>query len=224
MRITFGPRALSGSAMGFSITIVSIAVYSYFTLGMSINQLVKALREFIGGFGVWGPILYVITYSFRSLIFFPASLLTAISGLIFGPLYGMLFTVIGENISGNISFMVGRYFGAGLLKILFSKSQAVPKLRCRFQQNGLLAVLTMRLMYLPFDLVGYMSGVCNIRHKDFALGTFVGTIPGLATFVFLGTAIADARMLYLAIPFFVFGMIFSRHLKKKEQMRNLISA
>jgi uncharacterized membrane protein YdjX (TVP38/TMEM64 family) len=123
-----------------------------------------------------------VVYSFRSLILFPASLLTAISGLLFGPWHGILFTIIGENISGNISFVVGRYFGSGLMKHLGSKIKIIRSLECNFRKSGFLTVLTMRLMYMPFDLVGYMSGVCKIRQRDFALGTFIGTIPACIFF------------------------------------------
>jgi uncharacterized membrane protein YdjX (TVP38/TMEM64 family) len=205
-------------------TILSAAIYSYLMLEISLNELAGKLQEFVESYGVWGPILYIVVYSFRSLILFPASLLTAISGLLFGPWHGILFTIIGENISGNISFVVGRYFGSGLMKHLGSKIKVIRSLECKFRKSGFLTVLTMRLMYMPFDLVGYMSGVCNIRQREFALGTFIGTIPGLATFVLLGSAITETKNLPLAFSFLALGWALSRCLKEKEQLGNAISA
>jgi uncharacterized membrane protein YdjX (TVP38/TMEM64 family) len=155
-------------------------------------------------------------YSFRSLIFFPGSLLAATSGLIFGPLYGILYTLIGENISANVSFLVGRYFGSSLMKHIGSKSKLIPYLECGFRETGFLTVLTMRLIYLPFDLVGYVSGLADIRQRDFALGTLIGTIPGLIVFVLLGSGLTDYRHLILAGIIFVAGWAFSRWLKKRH--------
>lgn len=217
-------RLIKTSLLAIWVAIVSTAIYYYLTSGIPIHEIVEVLREFILKHGTWGPILYVTVYSFRSLIFFPASLLTAISGLLFGPLYGILFSLVGENISGNISFVVGRYFGSSLMKHFGSKNKLIPSLECRFRENGFMTVLTLRLTYFPFDLVGYLSGICNIRQKDFALGTVIGTIPGLTAFVLLGTAITDAKNLILAFVFFVLGWTLSRWIKERIQLKSLISA
>jgi uncharacterized membrane protein YdjX (TVP38/TMEM64 family) len=122
--------------------------------------------------------------------------------------------MIGENVSANISFVVGRYFTADLLKYLISKKHFVPRLTCKIQDNGFLTVLIMRLTFLPFDLVGYSSGMCNIRQKDFAMATVIGTIPGLLTFVFLGGSFLDLRYLILAAAFLTIGLAISFWLKK----------
>jgi len=82
-------------------------------------------KSFIEDSGVWGPIIYIMIYSFRSLVFFPASLLTAMAGLLFGPLIGIFSSVVGENISANISFMLVILFliiGWGLSKIFRTKN------------------------------------------------------------------------------------------------------
>ena len=202
-------------------SVIVSAIILYVTSGLSLNELVLMIREHLGGYGVWGPLIYIIGYSFRSLIFFPGSLLAVISGLLFGPLNGFLFTLIGENISANISFVIGRYFGSSLMKFLGTKSKIIQSIECKFHENGFLAVLTMRLMFLPFDMVGYLSGVCHIRQKEFALGTFLGTIPGLATFIFLGSSITDPRNLILALILFVSGWALSRCLKGRQNIINL---
>jgi uncharacterized membrane protein YdjX (TVP38/TMEM64 family) len=199
--------------------IVGLALYAFLRMGFSITGSAEMLQGIIQKSGVWGPVIYVTAYSFRSLIFFPASILTVIAGILFGPWFGILFTLIGENISANISFVVGRYFAAGLLKNLNTTKRLVPRLACRIQNNGFLTVLIMRLSYLPFDLVGYSSGVCNIKHRDFALGTLIGTLPGLSTFAFLGGAVIDLRYLIVAAAFLAFGLTVSVLLKKSFSLQ-----
>ena len=183
------------------VTVVGLAIYIYFSRESSIAEVVETLQRFIRQSGFWGPLIYVAGYAFRSLIFFPASILTISAGILFGPWLGILLTMIGENISANISFVVGRYFTADLLKYFSTKKRFVPRLTCKLQDNGFLTVLIMRLTFLPFDLVGYSSGMCNIKQRDFALATLIGTIPGLLTFVFLGGSILDFRYLLLAAVF-----------------------
>ncbi len=109
------------------LTLISVAI-SYFTLNISFSDFVSVIREFIIQQGVWAPVVYISFYSFRSLIFFPASLLTILSGLLFGPWDGLLFTIIGENISANFSFLVGRYFSSDLEGLSRNKNQFISRL------------------------------------------------------------------------------------------------
>lgn len=190
---------------------------------MSIKAAAERLQFVIHGTGNWGPMVYVGIYSLRSLFFFPASVLTVIGGLLFGPWIGLVLTLIGENISANISFIVGRYFSADLLKHIASRKNFIPRLACRIQENGFLAVLIMRLSYLPFDLVGYSSGMCNIKQKDFAYGTLIGTLPGLATFAFLGSSITDPRYLTLTAIFLAIGLVIAFFLKKYRPVQGFVS-
>jgi len=202
-------------------TIVGVAIYVYLSTGFSITRTIEVLRKPIEQAGLWGPVLYITVYSFRSLIFFPASILTVFAGMVFGPWSGILLTLIGENISANISFFVGRYFAADLLKDPGKTKRFVPRITCRIRQNGFLTVLIMRLAYVPFDLVGYSSGMCDIRHRDFALGTLIGTLPGLSTFAFLGSAVIDSRYLIVAAAFLALSLTVSVLLKKSFPAHSL---
>ena len=186
--------------------------------GGSARDLVQGVRDLVESAGVWGPLCFVAVYSFRSLVFFPASALTVLSGAVFGPALGFLITLIGENISANLSFVIGRYFGAGMVRRL-NRGSRMSGLACLIHRNGFHAVLTMRMMFLPFDLVGYSSGMCGIRHPAFALGTLLGTVPGLAAFVFLGSAVTDVRYLFVASAFMGGSLWMSRVLHRHEAVQ-----
>lgn len=203
--------------------IILSAVYLFLSREVSLQILIEKFRERIMQLGSWGPLLFVAIYSFRSLVFFPASLLTITAAMVFGPLWGFFYTIVGENISANISFVVGRYFGAAVLNRIAARGKLVPLIKCKLHRNGLMAVLTMRLMFLPFDLVGYSSGVCNIRQRDFALGTFIGTLPGLAAFILLGSAIYQIDYLFgsLAIALAMLGL--ARFLQRREALKHPVA-
>ena len=87
---------------------ICLLFYIFLSRESSTTEIVHSLRGYILQSGVWGPLIYVVAYAFRSLVFFPASVLTITAGVLFGPLLGILLTIIGENISANISFIVGR--------------------------------------------------------------------------------------------------------------------
>ncbi len=77
----------------------------------------------------------------------------------------------------------------------------------------------MRLIYLPFDAVNYGCGLSAIRQRDYALGTFIGIIPGLVAFVLLGgvgAAGVEHRLLILtaSAAFFLLGLAIARYLHR----------
>jgi uncharacterized membrane protein YdjX (TVP38/TMEM64 family) len=183
-------------------------------LNISLAEYVNLIRDFTVNQGGWGPVVYVLIYSFRSLVFFPASLLTILSGVLFGPWFGLIFTIIGENISANISFLVGRYFAADIGSYLKNKNSFVDQMLSCSRENGFTTVLFMRLGFVPFDVVGYCSGICQLKQKDFFLGTFLGTIPGLLTFTFLGSSILDKRFFLISLLTFLVSLFVAIQVKK----------
>ena len=191
------------------------AIYVYFRLNIPLSEYLTIIKEFIVKFGIIAPVVYIIVYTIRPLIFFPATLLTTLSGVLFGPFWGVIYTIIGENLSANMSFIVGRYFGKNVMARMTGKTKFSYLMECKFRDNGFTSVLIMRLIYIPFDLVGYLAGACDLRQIDFALGTFIGIIPGIITFVLLGSAWTDLRNLVISGIFFILGLLISKYLKKR---------
>ena len=78
-------------------------------------QVVQQMLAFLQS-GLWGPLIYVLLYAVRPLILFPATFLSVAGGFVFGPVLGVLYTIIASNISSTVAFFVGRFFGEGLLR------------------------------------------------------------------------------------------------------------
>jgi uncharacterized membrane protein YdjX (TVP38/TMEM64 family) len=194
--------------------VIFVSIYGYFTAGLTLDELIKITRSIIQRSGGWAPAVYIFFYSFRSLVFFPASLLTILAGMLFGPLYGLLYTLIGENISVNVSFVVGRYLMSDLEGYVHRKNQLFSRIITHIQGSGFLAVLFMRLAYLPFDFVGYSSGIFKLNQKDFALGTLLGTIPGLMAYTFLGSSLLNINFLLLGAVLLLASLSAAALLKK----------
>ncbi|MEN8143091.1 MAG: TVP38/TMEM64 family protein [Thermodesulfobacteriota bacterium] len=186
--------------------------------GLSPSEIIAILTLYLGELGIWGPLIYLAVYSVRGLFFFPASLLTIAAGALFGPVQGLILTMIGENISANLSFLLSRYFKGNILEYLSPSDQLAAKVSCYTEGNGLILVMVSRLIFLPFDLVSYASGLSCIRQKDFALGTLIGTIPGLLTYTLLGSSFLDLRFLALAAVSLAVSLLLARYLKKKEAL------
>ncbi|MFQ5543647.1 MAG: TVP38/TMEM64 family protein [Nitrospiria bacterium] len=141
----------------------------------------------------YGPIVYIVIYILRPIIFFPAAFLTMLSGALFGLWGGIIFTVIGENLSALLAYAIGLFLGHDFLNSY--KMQFFAPWQKKINENHFMAVLTMRLIYLPFDLVNYACGAVGVRWKEYTLATFIGIIPGLVTFVSFGASLSIEEFL-----------------------------
>lgn len=173
---------------------------------------------------LWGPVVYIAMYALRPLILFPATLLTALSGTLFGFWWGIVFTIIGENASANFAYWIGRFFGKDMKLEDSLIGNWVEALRAR--PFG--TVLFMRLFYVPFDLTNYGSGILKIKWSSYFIATLIGIMPGVTTFVALGAALDlehfsenglsfnafDQRFLILSVVIFVVSLGLSRLLKR----------
>ena len=195
--------------------------FIYQKLGIPLTQYPTLITDFVANFGIWAPIIMIVLSVIRPLIFFPATLLTIASGLLFGPYLGFIVMVIGENLSANLSYIVGRYFGSSISTKINSKNKLINKFDCKFKENTFMTVLTMRLLYFPFDMVGYLSGMCKAKHLEFAVATFLGILPGIATFIFLGGGFSNPYNLFFAALFFILGFLISNYIKKNKILEKI---
>ncbi|MEX0931052.1 MAG: VTT domain-containing protein, partial [Candidatus Paceibacterota bacterium] len=173
---------------------------------------------------LWGPVIYMVLYAIRPLILFPATLLTALSGTLFGFWWGVIYTIIGENASANFAYWIGRFFGKDMKLEDSIIGNWIEALRAR--PFG--TVLFMRLFYVPFDLTNYGSGILKIHWPSYFTATLIGIMPGLTTFVALGAAldfeqfsenglsfnVFDPYFLALSVLIFIVSLAFSRLLKR----------
>ncbi len=172
-----------------------------------------------------GAILYIITYTIRPLTFFPGSLLTIASGSVFGLWQGIFLTIIASNLSSSFAFFIGRFFGNNILK--GNNHSTLSQWQKKLKENGFISVLIMRLIYLPYDLVNYGSGILKVKWKDFFFGTFLGTLPGTISFVSFGSSIENIEnfnpesisinrtQLLISLIMFFLSLYLAKLIKKK---------
>ncbi len=176
----------------------------------------------------WAILLFIVVYAVRPLVLFPASLLTITGGLLFGPVFGVLATVIGANASAMVAYWLARSLGferkedpdtAGLL----------ARWSTRMREESFVTIMIMRFAFLPFDLVNYAAGLLRIRPVAFLLATAIGSIPGTISFTLAGASIesimtgpsgVDPTVLIASVVLFVLSIAISRIVKRREAANN----
>lgn len=192
--------------------------------GLTPVEAGRVLAGFMGN-GVTGALVYLAVYTVRPLILFPASVLTVGAGFVFGPVLGVTLTVVGSNASAMVAYLVGRYFGEGLV----GTESVIQRYTRRLRENSFETVLTMRFVFLPYDLVNYLAGFLRIAPLPFILATALGSLPGTVAFVLLGASLDtdfavgalgfDPWLLLASAIIFVLGIAISRYFKRRERRR-----
>lgn len=207
--------------------LIVLGSYYWYTRqnNLSLADSVKTIANLLTN-SLSGPILYMIIYAIRPLLFFPATVLTLLGGFLFGPI-GILYTIVGSNASAMVTFSIGWFFGQDFLDDE-ERTGVIQRYIQRMRENSFETVLIMRLIFLPYDLVNYASGFLKINWQAFLVATAVGSVPGTASFVLFGASFGtleellagDIRLNPVTViaSIIIIGISFalSRYIKKRE--------
>jgi uncharacterized membrane protein YdjX (TVP38/TMEM64 family) len=218
---SYGQR---GIALG--LWVLLIGSYIWYTRANNLSGL-DAVRQLLDLFrsSAIGPLIYIAIYTVRPLIFFSAAVLTLAGGFVFGPVWGIIYSMLGGNLSALFAYAIGYFFGKDVLAEDNSDGILQRYVR-RMRQNSFETVLIMRFLFLPFDAVSYLAGFLRIDWKSFALASLLGSIPGGVAIALAGASgdfdegglSLDPRMLVVAVILFVLSLILSRYMRRREQV------
>ena len=195
--------------------------------GLSTTETAQRFIDTVGG-SWWGVFAYVLVYLARPIVLFPASILTIVGGILFGPVVGVLVVVVAANASAMIAYGVGRLLGRTPGTHDESDDDTTSFVRRwsnRMREHSFETVLIMRLLFLPYDLVNYLAGVLRLRWLPFLLATALGSLPGTVSFVLLGASLdrvdeglggIDPATLAVSLFVFAISLVVARLLRRRQ--------
>lgn len=144
------------------------------------------MRRTIDAYGALAPVVFVGVYALVTLAPVPKNVLSAVAGLLFGLVAGVLLVWLAALVGALVAFGLGRLLGREAVERLTStRVQRVDELLAR---RGVVAVILLRLVpVVPFTAINYAAGLTGIRLWQYVVGTAVGIIPGTVAYVALGT-------------------------------------
>ncbi len=185
---------------------------------------VESFKKNILALGAWGPVVYILLYLVRPLILFPASILSAAAGAIWGwP--GFIYLQIAAYLSAAAEFWVARYlardFAERLIQGRFSRfDQAI-------ENKGFMTVLLIRLIpNVAWDIQNFGLGLTKVKFRDYFLATAVGIIPGSLALVYFGSSLISVitnpgHFWKILIAILFLGLIyFLQDFLRKRQIRH----
>lgn len=185
--------------------VLGLAAFVLVTLGLLalIEAIgIERIQAAIAQAGPLAPLAYMAlkaaTYVFAPLSSGPIQLS---SGLLFGPFWGILYTIIGEVIGGSISFLIARHLGRPAVQRFVGDKGLARVDRFVSQLGGWKALAYARLFLAAlYDFISYAAGFAGaITLRQYVLVSFfVGLIP-TALFVLAGASLAGDRSLLVII-------------------------
>jgi uncharacterized membrane protein YdjX (TVP38/TMEM64 family) len=210
--------------VALALWLLLIGAYYWYTSTNNLQPLEAArqLLDLIRG-SAFGPLLFIIIYTLRPLIFFSAAILTLSGGFLFGPFWGVIYSLTGGTLSALMAYWIGYFFGEGLLAENPS-GNVLQRYADRMRRSSFETVLIMRFLFLPFDLVSYLAGFLRVDWKAFIFATFLGSIPGGIAIALAGASgdfsedglSINPWILLIAAILFVLSLVLSRYMRRRE--------
>jgi uncharacterized membrane protein YdjX (TVP38/TMEM64 family) len=172
---------LAIALLGLAILLFWLSQYGYFAP--------DSIIFFLKSYPVIAPVIFIVVYAVMVVCLLPTLPMNLGAGLIWGPYWGGVLTVIGAGTGAACAFLAARYLASDYLNKKFSNS-AWTWLREEIQQKEWKAVAFTRLNPIfPFGPSSYFFGLTQIQFGRYILTTILSIAPLSMLFSAVGYSI-----------------------------------
>ena len=168
------------------------------------------IEEWIDGFGVWGPIVYIVVFALSMLFApLPTAPMPLIAAAVFGPALGFLYTITATAIGSTICFWVARRLGRPVLRRLTSQA-ALDRIDELGARLGIRLLIVLRLFPVAgVDYVSYAAGLTQMRFAYYIVISVLASAPILIFAAVLGDAVLERNREILIGAFVAIVLFFA---------------
>jgi uncharacterized membrane protein YdjX (TVP38/TMEM64 family) len=199
-------------------------------IGVAVALAVPSLRDAVGdafhgntaqvrddlGDSAAGPLLVLWLALVHVIVWYPAEILDAAAGYVFGFGGGFPLMMGAWVLSGLAAYAVGRHFARPLLYRFVGESRFL-RIEGLINRGGAVALIGIRLVpIVPFSLMGYVCGAARVPLWRFTWTTAVGYAPITAYFTYVGSRLegfsAEDPILWIGAVVLLLCMLGIRYL------------
>ena len=154
----------------------------------------QALRQFIVGLGIAGPLAVVALMTLAILVSpIPSAPIALAAGAAYGHTWGTAYILIGAELGALLAFGLARALGRDIVRHWFG--DRLPETRLRSQGALMAIVFASRLLpFISFDVVSYAAGLTSLTLWRFALATLAGILPASFLLAHFGGEMATGEL------------------------------
>lgn len=205
------------AAIGVSAVIIGfmIAYWQPMTSLMSDEARIKALVERAG---VWGPLTFIAVQVLQIIIApIPGQVIPVIAGALFGPWWGVLYSIVGAFLGFTAVFLLARKLGRPFVERFFKKED-LKKFDYLTKKGGPLAFFLIFLLPgFPDDIICYLAGLSTIPLRTLIFVSIAGRLPGYVLASFFGSEFSsESSHLYFWIAAVIAIIVLIGFWKRKQ--------
>ncbi len=190
---------------------------------IDINKL-EEFQNWLEGFGIYIYLVFILVYVIAVVFALPASTLTILSGIMFGPFRGGIVALIAATVGATVAFLLSRYLIRDFIQYKFKEKELFKKVEAGVDSHGIDFLIFTRLVPIfPFTLQNYAYGLTSMKLIPYVVVSFITMIPGAFLYTFLaGDIVANGLGFRTLIIFtiaclllFLLSQIVKRIARKK---------
>ena len=167
----------------------------------------QALRQFIVGLGVAGPLAVIGLMTLAILVSpIPSAPIALAAGAAYGHTWGTAYILLGAELGALCAFGIARQLGRDALQRWVGSR--LPKTRLGSQGTLMAIVFASRLLpFISFDVVSYAAGLTTLSLWRFALATLAGILPASFLLAHFGGEMATGELDKIAFAVLTLGLL-----------------
>ena len=199
------PRGSSSGALRPLLFIVALIALFVLVRFSGVGQYLEPekLRALFASFGIVAPLVYIAFYTVAPALMLPGLPISIAGAIVFGPVWGVIYTIIGATLGACVAFLIARYAARDWVERRLVGSRW-SKLDSETAQNGWKAVAFTRLIPLfPFNLLNFAFGLTKISFFQYAISTFIFMLPGTIAFITFSSSLLGLLKGKVSREFFI---------------------
>ena len=141
-----------------------------------VPRLVAAAHQL--GDSPFAPLAVLAAFVAGGLVVAPVNVLTAATMIVFGPLAGTCYALLGCLLNAWVLYEIGRLLPAQKLRARLDRPLRL--LTGRMSHQGIAAIMLVRILPVaPYSVVNVIAGAAHVARLHYLLGTALGMFPGI---------------------------------------------
>jgi uncharacterized membrane protein YdjX (TVP38/TMEM64 family) len=192
-----------------AIVLAMVAAYWQLNESAAMATLLdgQALRQFIAGLGVAGPLAVIGLMTLAILVSpIPSAPIALAAGAAYGHTWGTVYILLGAELGALAAFGLARLLGRDAVQRWLGNR--LPESRLGSQGMLMAIVFASRLLpFLSFDVVSYAAGLTTLSLWRFAVATLAGILPASFALAHFGGEMASGELDRILLAVLALGLL-----------------
>lgn len=179
------------------LTIIVFLIYGY---QLGVFTSVEAFSDYIRGFGMWAPILFIAIQIIQVIIPILPGAIACIAGvIIFGPWIGLLYNYIGICVGSIIVFMLAKRYGRRLVRGITGEKAYKKYIGWLSNGKKFDKMFSFAIFFpiAPDDVLCYIAGLTKMNWKKFVMIILLGKPMSIAIYSLGMTSVIQYLLAFL---------------------------